>query len=53
MTLFVFSACLVWGDDQVMLYTLLLRMRYGHDASTSGLLVYTAADGLHTGKLSR
>lgn len=36
-----------------MLYTLLLRMRYGHDASASGLLVYTAADGLHTGKLSR
>ncbi|CAN0100817.1 unnamed protein product, partial [Ectocarpus sp. 12 AP-2014] len=34
--------------QQVMLYTLLLRMRYGHDASTRGLLVYTAADGLHT-----
>ncbi|CAM9911505.1 unnamed protein product [Pylaiella littoralis] len=33
---------------QVMLYTLLLRMRYGHEASTSGLLVYTAADALHT-----
>lgn len=33
-----------------MLYTLLLRMRYGNDASTSGLLVYTSPDGLHTGK---
>eukprot|EP00903_Cladosiphon_okamuranus_P020313 g18638.t1 len=33
---------------QVMLYTLLLRMRYGHDASANGLLVYTAADVLHT-----
>lgn len=36
--------------EQVMLYTLLLRMRYGNDASTSGLLVYTSPDGLHTGK---
>ncbi len=33
-----------------MLYTLLLRMRYGHDASVSGLLVYTAPDTLHTGE---
>lgn len=39
--------------EQVMLYTLLLRMRYGSDASTSGLLVYTSADGLHTGKPSK
>ncbi|CAM9546458.1 unnamed protein product, partial [Laminaria digitata] len=35
---------------QVMLYTLLLRMRYGNEASTSGILVYTSPDGLHTGK---
>lgn len=38
------------GQAQVILYTLLLRMRYGYDASANGLLVYTAADILHTGK---
>lgn len=40
----------VSAQEQVILYTLLLRMRYGYDASPSGLLVYTAADSLHTGK---
>lgn len=39
-------------ETQVMLYTLLLRMRYGNQASKSGLLVYTSPDGLHTGKPS-
>lgn len=36
-------------NTQVMLYTLLLRMRYGVEASTSGLLVYTSGQGVHTG----
>lgn len=40
----------VSGQEQVILYTLLLRMRYGYDASANGLLVYTAADSLHTGE---
>lgn len=46
----VLSSVCVFGQAQVMLYTLLLRMRYGNEASTSGILVYTSPDGLHTGK---
>ncbi|CAM9654540.1 unnamed protein product, partial [Choristocarpus tenellus] len=36
---------------QVMLYTLLLRIRYGEGASSGGLLVYTSHEGLQTGEI--